>query len=143
MIYVLTVSLLILTLLTITVLIKLKGNSPMFWVLIPILVFNVGFTWIVMSDLKGWPHQAMPPNDSVFYSSILSKPDIYLVAKPKDAKEPRFYAIPFTEENVKEIEKASKMTKRGQRVVIKQQKDNKFKTKALDHTAVNKKGLQD
>ena len=140
MIYVLTITLLALAILTIVTLIKIQGSSPIFWILVPLLIFNIGFTWIVMYDLKGWPVNTMPPNDSTFYSSILSKPDIYVVAKPKDASEPRFYVIPFTEENAEQVKKAGQMKERGQIVIIKQERDN-FKAEVFDHTTENKKEL--
>ena len=140
MIYVLTITLLALAILTIVTLIKIQGSSPIFWILVPLLIFNVGFTWIVMYDLKGWPVDTMPPNESTFYSSILSKPDIYIVAKPSDANKPRFYIIPFTEENAEQVKRASQMKERGQTVIIKQERDN-FKAEVFDHTVENKKKL--
>ena len=140
MIYVLTITLLALAILTIVTLIKIQGSSPIFWILVPLLIFNIGFTWIVMYDLKGWPVDAMPPNDSTFYNSIMSKPDIYVVAKPKDANEPRFYVIPFTEENAEQVKNAGQMKERGQIVIIKQERDN-FKAEVFDHTTENKKEL--
>lgn len=141
MIYILTATLLILAILTITTLMKLKSGSPMFWILIPILIFNIGFTWLTASELKGWPVYEMPPDNALFYSSISSKPHIYLLIKPEGHREPRLYSIPYTEENAKKVYRASEATKRGQRLVIKQNQD-KLEFHQFDHTKKSKKGVQ-
>lgn len=141
MIHIFSITLLILAILTIFSIIKIGIRDSFTWILIPVLAFSIGFGWLTMKDLRGWPINMMPPDESIFYSSITEKPNIYILARPKESTEPRLYRIEFSDENAKKVHNAMQMSKNGQLVVIKQKIDQ-LNFMPFDHTKENKKGVQ-
>lgn len=139
MIYIFIASLLILALFTIIALIRSGINNVISWIIIPLLIFNTGFGLVTIKDLKGWPINEYPPTDSILHSSVVQKPNIYILSQPKNSESPRLYRIPFTEKDAKKLNEAMQMAKEGVVVTIKQNNEN-LKYEPFDHTRNNEKG---
>lgn len=144
MIELLTLSLLLLTILVLAIIIKQKWSSVLSLILIPFLIFNIGFSWYTIDDLWGHPRHQFSKEEMEILTVIIKKPDIYLLAKGSTDVEPIFYKIPYTEKTEKALKEAQKRMKSGVRVMIKkfQGKENdnsEFKLYDWDHKNLLKK----
>lgn len=118
MIYLLSVSIVVLFLLVIVAVWRSGFKHWSLWIIIPFLVFNLGFSWHSISSLMGYPYDNTPPNEHQLLHFVVSKPDIYVLAKgPKE--EPRLYVFDYSEETAKRLSEAKKQMQGGQTVLIK------------------------
>lgn len=121
MIYSLSTSLLLLTILVLVLVIRSGVRSLITMILIPFLLFNIGFSWYIVNDLWGRPKMGVPEHAVQFLNHSVAKPWIYIVVKDPDKEEPEFRKIPYTKDNEKKLSDAKAKTKNGQRVKIKEQ----------------------
>lgn len=118
----LSICLLLLSLLVLILVIKSNWNSIITILLIPLLLFNIGFSWHTIDELWGQAKNAKPtPGVELLYASI-RQPWIYLVVHDSKDDEPKFHKIPYSKENEKSVAKAMKRMKQGQRILIKDKK---------------------
>ena len=123
MIYLLSVSIVLLFILTIIALWRSGFKHWSLWIIIPFLIFNLGFAWHSISSLLGYPYNGLPPSEHRLLHYIIAKPDIYILAQENN-KEPRLYVFDYDPETAKKLTAAARDMDAGQNVVIKQQ--NKF-----------------
>lgn len=121
MIYLLSVSTILLFVLVIVSLWQSGFKHWSLWIIVPFLIFNLGFGWYSVSSLLGYAHHGMPPSDHQLLHAVVSKPDIYILAQgPQDS--PRLYVFDYSEETAKKLAQAKQQIDSGQRVMT-QRKD--------------------
>jgi len=98
---------------------KMGIRSKMVWIITPLFIFSLGFSWIVIDSFKGWPVYEYPPADAEFQGATLQKPLVYITAQPQGSEEPRLYAIPYTKKNVNAVNEALRQKNQGQVVLTK------------------------
>jgi hypothetical protein len=122
MIYLLTVSIILLFVLAIMAVWRTGFRHWSFWIVIPFFVFNLGFVWHTISTLKGYPYQGMPPSEHQLLFFVVSKPDIYLLARGNN-KPPRLYVVDYSEELSKKLSQAGQQMNDGQTVLVNRKKN--------------------
>ena len=112
MIYILYISLLIISFVSLWVIISQKGNYIFKAIFIPALFLVVMSTWYTYNSLMGFATVQNPPEVVKYLSHITDKHNgwIYLTILNYDKKEPRMYQLPWNEELEKELDK----TRQGQ-----------------------------
>jgi len=116
MIYLFSVSIIMLFVFTIIAAWRTGIRHWSLWVIIPFLIFNLGFSWYTISSLKGYPYAAYPPGDHQLLYFAEAKPVIYILTQgPK--KEPRLYVVDHSDELSKKLAQAGKQLKNGQTVM--------------------------
>ena len=118
MIYILCVSLVLLFVLVVFSLWKTGFRHWSLWIVIPFLMFNLGFGWYSISSLLGYAYTATPPADHQLLHFVVAKPDIYVLAKGPQ-NEPRLYKFDYSEETAKKLAEAGQQMRSGQQVMIK------------------------
>ena len=126
MTFVLSLFYLILFLLVLWALWKSGTKSLLFWIITPVFVFAMGYSWIVYESLRGWPYDAYPENDSEFHAAIIDKPNIYILVWPKESEEPRLLVIPHSEENEQKVTEAQQSKQSGQAPMTRNDSDGDF-----------------
>ena len=125
MIYLLTVSLLILVILATMAIVKSKFNIILTATIIPFLIFNAGFSWHTISELRGSPRDGYPVGQVQLLYAAVQQPKIYLLVNHENEKSPTLYAIPYSEEDARKLAKAMGDIKDGQTVMARlQNKDH-------------------
>ena len=112
MIYILYISLLVISFVSLWVIISQKGNYIFKAIFIPALFLVVMSTWYTYNSLMGFATVQNPPEVVKYLSHITDKHNgwIYLTILNYDKKEPRMYKLPWNEELEKELDK----TRQGQ-----------------------------
>ena len=112
MIYILYISLLVISFVSLWVIISQKGNYIFKAIFIPALFLVVMSTWYTYNSIMGFATVQNPPEVVKYLSHITDKHNgwIYLTILNYDKKEPRMYKLPWNEELEKELDK----TRQGQ-----------------------------
>ena len=112
MIYILYISLLVISFVSLWVIISQKGNYIFKAIFIPALFLVVMSTWYTYNSIMGFATVQNPPEVVKYLSHISDKQHgwIYLTILNYDKKEPRMYKLPWNEELEKELDK----TRQGQ-----------------------------
>ena len=92
-------------------------RGTVLWFLIPFVLFNLGFSWHTLSELRGWPYHATPVADAQMLSAHVQKPWIYFVVQQVN-QEPRLYAVPHTPERAKQAHQAQQRAAQGHQIMI-------------------------
>jgi hypothetical protein len=118
MLYLLFFSMLILTVLVLYLVIKYTKVGLHSYLLVPFLIFNIGFGWYTVDELWGSPSLGIP-QDKKFQVVFVTMDDqwIYLLLTVDEDKEPKYYKIIRTDENKKKARNAAMLMKKGIRVV--------------------------
>ena len=114
----LVVSLMLMAVVTILAAIKLKKNWIVF-ILIPLLVFNIGFSWHTIDKLWGTPRHGFPDKESEVLYQQVAKPWVYFLVKEKEEPHPTLYTVPWTKELEKKMQEVQKKMKQGKKVLAK------------------------
>ena len=138
MIFALSISLLLLTLLVIVMYIASRGTKLRSWVaylVIPFLLFNIGFSWHTVNEILGQATTRYPSGKFDVMAVSKGQDVLYIVVKEQDRDEPTFHQIPNTEENRKQAEKAAKLLKKNVRIQgeIVNDQTPQFKAYKWDH----------
>ena len=139
MIFALSVSLLLLTLLVLVMYIASRGTRLHGWfvyLVIPFLLFNIGFSWHTVNEMLGHATTRYP--NGKFDIMAVSKGDgfVYLVVKEQDSDEPTFHQLPDTEENKKEAERTERLLKKNIRMqgeIVEERTKGQFKSYMWNH----------
>ena len=139
MIFALSVSLLLLTLLVLVMYIASRGTRLHGWfvyLVIPFLLFNIGCSWHTVNEMLGHATTRYP--NGKFDIMAVSKGDgfVYLVVKEQDSDEPTFHQLPDTEENKKEAERTERLLKKNIRMqgeIVEERTKGQFKSYMWDH----------
>lgn len=120
----LTASLIILGVLVILMAMEYRRIRPWLIVLIPFILFNLGFTWYNLQQLAGYPSNGTIKDNSYVLHATTARPWIYVsVWQPQD-DHPRLYQLPYSKKLEDQLEKIMAQMQKGQRVLIKKSQDN-------------------
>jgi len=119
MIILLTISLVTLSVLVLLIQIRYKTRSWLILLLVPFLLFNIGFSWHTVSDLLGKPRHSTIQDHSQFLYAVVSNRWIYLLVAEPDTPQPIYYKIPYSEKLEQQLNKANEKAKNGERVMLK------------------------
>jgi len=118
MIYMLSVSMVLLFLMTLTFLWRVGVKHWTYWIIVPFLSFNLGLSWYILTEeLKGWPLYSTPGKDQQLLFATVSKPTIFVLVIKEGSVEPRLYGVPYTDNMATKVQEALKSIKKGQRVM--------------------------
>ena len=116
MIYLLSASFILLFVLVIVSLWHSGVRHWSTWIIIPFLIFNLGFSWYSISSIMGYAYNGLPPTDHQMLYAVVSKPNIYVLAQgPQDA--PRLYVFDYDEETARKVGQAAQQIASGQLVM--------------------------
>lgn len=118
MIYLLTLSLFILTILVLALAIKQKLKGLLLVFLIPFLIFNIGFTYHTIKEIWGYAVEDYPKSDVELLAYKIEQPNIIIVIREQTGL-PRLYMIPYEKKHEEKLEGAGKAMKKGQRIMMK------------------------
>lgn len=139
MIFALSISLLLLTLLVLVMYIASHGTRLRSWIaylVIPFLLFNIGFSWHTVHEIIGQATTRPPIGKFDIMAVSKGQGVLYIVVKEQDRDAPTFHQIPDTKENRKEVEKAANLLKKNIRMqgeIVKNQNNQQFKAYKWDH----------
>ena len=128
MIYLLTFSLLLLTILVILIAIRQKFRIWILLLIIPFLIFNIGFSYHTINELWGYPKQGYPQGEVELLTHKIEKPNVYILVREQNGKA-RLYLIPYTKKTEEGLTGASQKMKKGQRMMMKNQGHNTQESK--------------
>lgn len=120
MIYLLTFSLLTLTIITLIVAIRARFRTWIMLLLIPFLIFNIGFSYHTIKELWGYPVAAFPEGEVELLAYKIEQPNIFIVVRESDGRV-RFHQIPYNKRTEEQLDGAGKSMKKGQRMMMKKQ----------------------
>ena len=120
MIYLLSASLLLLTILVLIMAVRQKFRLWIMLLIIPFLIFNIGFSYHTINELWGYPKQGYPENEVELLAYKVEKPTVYIMVREQSGRT-RLYAIPYTKKTEEELDGAGQQIKKGQRMMIKNQ----------------------
>ena len=119
MIFALSISLLLLTLLVLVMYIASRGTKLHSWVaylVIPFLLFNIGFSWHTVNEILGQATTRYPSGKFDVMAVSKGQDVLYIVVKEQERDEPTFHQIPNTEENRKQADAVEKQLKKNVRM---------------------------
>lgn len=118
MIYLLTASLLVLTVITLTVAIRARFRIWMMVFLIPFLIFNIGFSYHTVKELWGYAVEGFPKTEVELLTYKIEKPNVFITVRHDDGRV-RLYQIPYEKKTEEQLDSAGKAMKKGQRMMMK------------------------
>ena len=84
------------------------------FLIIPVFVYTVFYTWNVINYFKGYPLYNLPTEEQLQIVSIkVNKPSIYIIVAEPDHAVPRYYVIPYTDSNEKNFKGLQSMSEKG------------------------------
>ena len=128
MIYLLTASLLLLTILVILIAIRQKFRVWIMVFIIPFLIFNIGFSYHTINELWGYPKEGYPKGEVELLAHKIEKPNVYILVREQSGKT-RLYLIPYTKKTEEDLKGAGQKMKKGQRMMMKNQGHNTQESK--------------
>ena len=128
MIYLLTASLLLLTILVILIAIRQKFRVWIMLFIIPFLIFNIGFSYHTINELWGYAKEGYPKGEVELLAHKIEKPNVYILVREQSGKA-RLYLIPYTKKTEEGLNGASQKMKKGQRMMMKNQGHNTQESK--------------
>ena len=118
MIYLLSVSIILLFVLVIASVWQGGVRHWSLWIIIPFLIFNLGFSWYSISSLMGYAYNSLPPGDHQLLHAVVSKPNIYVLAQGPDDT-PRLYVFDYDDETARKIGQVKQQIASGHRAMTK------------------------
>ena len=115
--YLVAISFLIISLVTVYSLVKLNTRTWIVLLVIPYLIFTAGFSFNVYNSLKGFATTKPIPEGSRFVYGVNLKPEVFILVSNPDGL--RLHVMPYDEFVRKEVEKANEMVEEGKQVDIK------------------------
>jgi len=113
MIYVASVLLFLLAVVSIYALIKSRSNLILLFFLIPIILSSSIYTGYSIYVLQGTPINNLPEGKVELIWAEMQKPDIIFLVRHEDETIPKYYRIPYTKNNAKLLAGLNKMAGAG------------------------------
>lgn len=101
MIYVASVLLFLLAVVSVYALIKSKSNFVALFFLIPVILSSSIYTGYSIYVLQGTPINGLPEGKVEVIWAEMQKPDIVFLVRHENKPIPKYYRIPYTKENAK------------------------------------------
>lgn len=108
------------------------GSRGAWWLKLPVVVGTCAFTfavWDALGSFDGWATVREPPARALFVSAVVDEPDaiyVWLIAplepgvlgyRPR-AGEPRAFRLPYTRQLHEQVERGSRLTRKGRHVEL-------------------------
>lgn len=117
-------------------LIQSSTNRWLVFILIPLILVMCLFTWRAITVLQGKPIMHVPTDENVEIVFVTNqKPTIFFLLRHEDDFVPRYYSIPWTEENAKKIARLENLKKSGLKLegkFVMRQKEGGSESPSLD-----------
>jgi len=113
MIYVASILLFLLAVVSVYALIKSKGNTLVLFFLIPIILSSSLYTGYSIYVLQGTPIHSLPEGKVELIWAEMQKPDIVFLVRHEDSTIPKYYRIPYTKENAKLLSNLNELASKG------------------------------
>ena len=113
MIYVASILLFLLAVVSVYALIKSKGNMIALFFLIPVILSSSIYTGYSIYVLQGTPIYSLPEGKVELVWAEMQKPNIVFLVRHEDSTIPKYYRIPYTKENAKLLSALNQMAGMG------------------------------
>ena len=114
MIYIATLLLFSLAVLTIYAIIQSGKNNVLTFFLIPLVLISSLYTGYSIYALQGTPIDSLPKGEVEVLWAEVQKPNIYFLVRHVDDPKPAFYRMDYTKENAKKMQDLSEKADAGQ-----------------------------
>lgn len=123
MLYLLTASLLLLTVIVILMTIRARYKTWILMLIIPFLIFNIGFTYHTIQEFWGYPVKGYPKVEVELLAAKVEQPDAFVVVRYPDGRT-RLHQIPYTKSDEERLKGAMKEMRKGRRMMLKENGEN-------------------
>jgi hypothetical protein len=113
MIYVASILLFLLAVVSVYALIKSKENAIVLFFLIPIILASSIYTGYSIYVLQGTPIHSLPQGKVELIWAEIQKPNIVFLVRHEDTSIPKYYRLPYTKENAKLLGNLSEQAEKG------------------------------
>lgn len=113
--YVISISLVAMVLMLIYFMVRARANFWLTVLMVPWMLFTMGFGWLVYESAKGFATKLPIPDSQYLYAKVIGAEAFVLIMTDKG---PRLHVMPATEQTKKMVQKGQKMIKQGKQVVI-------------------------
>ena len=113
MIYVASILLFLLAVVSVYALIQSKKNYLIMFILIPTILCSSIYTGYSIYVLQGTPIYDLPKGKVELVWAEMQKPDIVFLVRHEDEKIPKYYRIPYTKENARLMNRLNQMSAAG------------------------------
>lgn len=113
MIYVASILLFLLAVVSVYALIKSKGNMIALFFLIPVILSSSLYTGYSIYVLQGTPIYSLPEGKVELVWAEMQKPDIVFLVRHEESPIPKYHRIPYTKENAKLLSALNQMAGMG------------------------------
>ena len=114
--YFITGSLVLLVLFLIFFMVRARANFWLTLIVIPWMLFTMGFGFMVYEASKGYATKQPLPESQFLYSKVIGNEAFVLIMTDKG---PRLHVLPATDAVKKEMAKGNKLVKDGKTVMVK------------------------
>ena len=114
--YFITASLVLLVLFLIFFMVRARANFWLILIVIPWMLFTMGFGFMVYEASKGYATKQPLPESQFLYSKVIGKEAFVLIMTDNG---PRLHVLPATDAVKKEMVKGNKLIKDGKIVMVK------------------------
>lgn len=84
------------------------------FLIIPIFVYTVFYTWDVINYFKGYPLYNLPTEEQIQVVSVkVNKPNVYIIISEPGHLVPRYYILPYTDSNETQFKGMQEMSENG------------------------------
>ena len=81
-----------------------RQRPVLLFIIIPLFVYSVFYTWNIVNYFKGYPLSGIPIDEHVQIITVkVDKPNIYVLLAHPEHDVPRFYIAPHNENNEKQF----------------------------------------
>ena len=113
MIYVASVLLFLLAVVSVYALIRSRSNLFLLFFLIPIILSSSIYTGYSIYVLQGTPIHSLPQGKVELIWAEMQKPDIVFLVRHEDELIPKYYRVPYTKQNAKLLSGLNRMASMG------------------------------
>lgn len=113
--YIISISLVLMVVMLIYFMVKAKANFYLTILIVPWMLFTMGFGWMIYEKAKGYATAQKIPDSQYLYAKVIGSEAYVLIMTDKG---PRLHVIPATEKVKRMVQKGQKMIKQGKQVVI-------------------------
>ena len=130
MIYIASILLFLLAVISVYALIKSKSNLVALFFLIPIILSSSIYTGYSIYVLQGTPINGLPEGKVELIWAEMQKPDIVFLVRHENTPTPKYYRIPYTKENAKLLSGLNQQASQGR------PQEGEFKPKETSGTRI-------
>lgn len=118
-----------------------KKHPILTFILIPVFVFSLFYTWRIVEYYKGYPITKLTNNEIQLVAIKVENPWILILVKEAEHSVPRYYMIPYNKENEDNLESLDKSLQEGNILkgkFVNQGENENYQFRPTQHTYVPK-----